>query len=1153
MSFSSQGYLYLYFSARMSYPISELAPLIGGGETGALMRVKDWSQTPLGPIENWPQSLRTSASICLDSRFPIVMYWGPEYVVLYNDAYSTILGSKHPWALGQRCRDCWAEIWDTIGPMLDSVVHTAVATWSNDLFLPLNRYGYAEECYFSFSFSPVRVEAGVVGGVFTAVIETTENVIGERRLRTLRDLAAKAVDAKSEQDACNIAAETLSENLRDIPFSALCRPTRNEVSIVCTSGLSSDHPFRSLLTNPDSPLAQKLRQVAGSGETLELDLQSLNCELPSAAWDVPPSTALLMPIPAMGPEGTAAVLLCAVSPKKKLDDSYRTFFNLVNRQIASSIADARSYEQERQRAEALAELDRAKTVFFSNISHEFRTPLALMLGPLEEILSEGDLPPQDSARLTMVHRNGLRLLKLVNTLLDFSRIEAGRVRVAYEPTDLAGLTADLASLFRSAIELAGMRLQVNCPPLSEPVYVDRDMWEKIVLNLLSNAFKYTLRGEISAEVKRCGDRVELAVRDTGIGIAAHELPHIFERFHRTQNSQARTNEGSGIGLAFVHELVKLHGGSISVNSVPGEGSTFVVSIPFGNAHLPPEMGHPARLHVSGGLGANPFIEEALRWLPDQDRSQNGVPGLHEAPAIARPSRSDTSLPRILLADDNADMRDYIQRLLQGNYAVESVADGEVALQRARQAPPDLILADVMMPRLDGFGLLRRLRADSTLKSVPVILVSARAGEEARIEGLKAGADDYLVKPFSARELSARVAAHLAMARLRREAAEMERALRAEAEKERSRLQAAFTQTYAFMAFLSPDGTVLDGNRAAIEGAGFERKQVIGRKFWDTWWSRLPDEMEIVKSSVAKAAEGESVREECRFCMADGSIRVADRTLTPVKDAHGNVQMIVATGLDMTEAKELRDGLEAKVKERTAELELAESALRAVTGRLMRAQDEERRRIARELHDSAGQLLAALNMNLIPLEPKLQQLDRDAAKTVSDSIFLVDELSRQLRTMSHLLHPPLLDEAGLESALAWYVDGFAERSKIKVDFNYDRSLGRLPREMETAIFRLVQECLTNVHRHSGSASASVRVSCDSGAHAVRLEVRDWGKGISAPNRPAKPGIGIQGMRERVRQLGGQITINSSNIGTRVLVDLPIDPVDAKFADTLKPAS
>ncbi len=1149
----------------MTSPILELAPLIGGGETGALMRAKDWSQTPLGPMEKWPQSLRTSVSICLESRFPIVMYWGPEYVVLYNDAYSTILGSKHPWALGQRCRDCWAEIWDTIGPMLDGVVQTAEATWSNDLYLPLNRYGYAEECYFSFSFSPVRVEAGVVGGVFTAVIETTKNVIGERRLRTLRDLAAKAVDAKNEQDACRLAAETLSENLSDVPFAALCRTTNGGLAIECSSGISSDHPLRQRLTDEDSLLAKKLREAAGSGEILEIDLQNLDCELPKGAWDACPSTALLMPIPAAGREGTPAVLLCAVSPKKKLDESYRAFFSLINRQIATSIADARSHEEERKRAEALAELDRAKTLFFSNVSHEFRTPLTLMLGPLEGILSAGNLPAENSAQLAMVHRNGLRLLKLVNTLLDFSRIEAGRVQAAYEPTDLAALTADLASLFRSAVERAGIRLQVDCPPLPEPVFVDRDMWEKIVLNLLSNAFKYTLQGEIAVEIKAAGDRVELSVRDTGIGIAADELPHIFERFHRTPNSQARTNEGSGIGLAFVQELVKLHGGSISVNSTPGEGSTFTVSISLGKAHLPAELVHPARRQVSNALGAGPFIEEALRWLPASDSalSPGGLPTVREVESISHSSRrdskaSDFAVPRILLADDNADMRDYIQRLLRENYEVEAVADGEAALERARQSAPDLILADVMMPRLDGFGLLQRLRGDEALKSVPVILVSARAGEEARIEGLQAGADDYLVKPFSARELSARVAAHLAMARMRREAAETERGLGAEAEKERSRLQAAFTQTYAFMVFLNPDGTVLDANRAAVEGVGFDRKQVLGRKFWEPWWSRLPEEAEILKSSVANAASGETVREQCRFCMADGSVRVAERTLTPVKDAEGNVQMIVATGLDTTEAKELRDGLEAKVKERTAELLQTESSLRAVTGRLLRAQDEERRRIARELHDSAGQLLAALNMNLIPLEPKLERLDPELGKSVTDSIFLVDELSRQLRTMSHLLHPPLLDEAGLESALAWYVDGFAERSKIKVEFEYDRSVGRLPREMETAIFRLVQECLTNVHRHSGSASASVRLSRNPEARSIRVEVSDQGKGSSGGavrgDGPPQPGIGIQGMRERVRQLGGQIEVIFSDAGTTVMADFPIgDASNSAVRDTLKPAS
>jgi PAS domain S-box-containing protein len=1146
--------------------VAEPGSLIGGGETGALMRAKDWSQTPLGPVEKWPQSLQTSVSICLDSRFPIVMYWGPEFVVLYNDAYSTILGSKHPWALGQRCCDCWAEIWHTIGPMLESVVQTGLATWSNDLLLVLNRYGYAEECYFSFSFSPVRVEAGAVGGVFTAVIETTENVIGERRLRTLRDLAAKAADAKSEYDACRTAAETLSESLRDIPFSALCVDTGPKFSILCASGFAADHPLRALLAEEGSTLAQEMRQVADSGQTLEVDLQTLDYDFPGGDGDAPPSTALLMPIPAMGPKGSPGILVCAVSPRKKLDENYRTFFSLVNRQIATSIADARSYEEERKRAEALAELDRAKTLFFSNVSHEFRTPLALILGPLEETLSRGTLLPQDFAQLTMVHRNGLRLLKLVNTLLDFSRIEAGRVQVTYEPTDLASLTADLASVFRSTIERAGMRLKVDCSALSQPVYVDRDMWEKIVLNLLSNAFKYTLQGEITVELKPAGEHVKLSVRDTGIGIADDELPHIFERFHRVQNSKARTNEGSGIGLAFVQEMVKLHGGSISVKSIPAAGSKFTVSIPFGNAHLPADRVQPARLQESTALGAEPYIQEALRWLPDQESpaSPSAVPALPELQGVSRRSARDgntvaPSTQRILLADDNADMRDYVRRLLRETYEVETVEDGESALASARRMQPDLILADVMMPRLDGFGLLKALRSDATLKSTPVILLSARAGEESRIEGLQSGADDYLVKPFSARELSARIASHLAMARIRRDAAKVERSLRAEAEIERTRLQAAFTQTYAFMVFLSPDGTVIDANRAAFEGVGFTPEQVIGRKFWETWWAPLPRETEILKSSVQRSAEGQSVREECEYCLADGTVRSADRTLTPVKDEAGNVVMIVATGLDITEAKELRHSLELKVKERTAELEETEANLRAVTGRLLRAQDEERRRIARELHDSAGQLLAALSMNLIPLEPKLHEFGPDLGKSITDSIFLVDELSRQLRTMSHLLHPPLLDEAGLASALGWYVEGFAERSKIKVEFDYDHAVGRLSLEMETAIFRLVQECLTNVHRHSGSSSASVRVSRDSEANAILVEVRDYGKGIPGGairlSGPAKPGVGIQGMRERVRQLGGRIEIHSGNAGTTILASFPIrqSGEEAPTADALKSAS
>jgi PAS domain S-box-containing protein len=1143
-----------------------LAWLKGSGEMVDLIRAKNWSETLIGPPEKWSPALRMMVGFLLANRFPLLLWWGPQYVSIYNDAYRPILGTKHPKALGLPVSECWNEIWHILQPLIDTPFNGGPATWMEDLELEIRRSGFTEETHFIVAYSPVpdATANGGIGGVLATVHEITDNVIGERRLRTLRDLAAKAVNAKSEADACRIAAETISENLRDIPFLALCAGSGSGFEVVCTAGIPADHPLQSLLSDASSPLAEKLRRVMQSGQMLEVDLQSLGCELPLGAWDAPPSSALFMHIPALGQGGAPGVLICAVSPKKELDQNYRTFFSLVNRQIASSIADARSHEEERKRAEALAEIDRVKTLFFSNVSHEFRTPLTLMLGPLEEALYGGKLPVQNYTQLMMVHRNGLRLLKLVNTLLDFSRIEAGRVQAVYEPTDLASLTANLASVFRSTIERGGMRLIVDCPPLPQPVYVDRDMWEKIVLNLISNAFKFTLQGEIAVELKPAGDAVELSVRDTGVGITSEEMPHIFERFYRVQNARGRTNEGSGIGLAFVYELVRFHGGSIAVESTPAVGSTFRVSIPFGKAHLPADRIQAARTQASTALGAKPYIEEALRWLPQQEApaAPSDFPALEELQGVSRPVTRATRTPaapvqRILLADDNADMREYVQRLLSESYEVEAVANGESALQSARERPPDLILADVMMPRMDGFSLLKELRSDEGLKSTPVILISARAGEEARIEGLQGGADDYLVKPFSARELLARIASHLAMARIRRDAAKLEGELRSEAEIERTRLQAAFSQTYAFMVFLSLDGTVIDANRAAIEGAGFTREQVVGRKFWEPWWSALPKEMEILKTSIQRVAGGESVREECQYCMADGSIRFADRTLTAVRDESGSVVMIVATGLDITEAKEFRNRLEERVHERTAELMETEANLRSVTGRLLQIQDEERRRIARELHDSAGQVLAALKMNLASAEPGILKLSSGLGKNVSDSILLVDELSRELRTISYLLHPPLLDEAGLESALRWYVDGFAERSKIKVEFDLDPELGRLPREMETAIFRMVQECLTNVHRHSGSATANIRISRDS--KAIQLEVSDQGKGIPGGDchisRRAKPGVGIQGMRERVRQLGGQFEIRSGDAGTTIVANFPVpDAVTQPVpADALEAAS
>jgi len=337
------------------------------------------------------------------------------------------------------------------------------------------------------------------------------------------------------------------------------------------------------------------------------------------------------------------------------------------------------------------------------------------------------------------------------------------------------------SVFRAAIERAGLTLTVDCPPLDEPAFVDRGMWEKVVLNLLSNAFKFTFEGEIAVMVRRAGSVAQLVVRDTGTGVPAAEMPRLFERFHRVENARGRTHEGSGIGLALVQELVKLHGGSITAESIVGTGTTFTVSVPLGSAHLPTDQIGEGRSLASTGTESMPYVEEALRWLPDDMRagsdSRSELPKYRDVlpvPHLGVGGKEDDR-PRVLVADDNADMRQYVVRLLADHYRTDDVPNGEAALAAARNEPPDLILTDVMMPRLDGFGLLRELRANPRTQNIPVIMLSALAGEESRAEGMEAGADDYLIKPFGARELLARVAAHLQMARMRREATESIRA------------------------------------------------------------------------------------------------------------------------------------------------------------------------------------------------------------------------------------------------------------------------------------------------------------------------------------------------------------------------------------------
>jgi PAS domain S-box-containing protein len=1232
--------------------------LEGGGKMGELIRAKEWSETPLGRLEHWPESLKLSTSICVSSKFDLILWWGPDLIMLYNDSYRRTLGAKHPFALGQPGRVVYPEIWDVIGPMLKNVMRTGEATWSTDLLLLLERSGYPEESYHTFSYTPIRDAAGKIVGVITPVTETTEKVISERRLLTLRDLAARSVDAKNEKEAWEFAAHALGANPYDISSAVLYKVSEDssKASAVARAGVGSDDSFFAdevQFTGEDEQLSLALRKAVKTGKPVELDERNgLRLSQPGGFWGVVPAEVIVLPIAQTGHEKAMGAMAVGVNRHKKLDEDYRGFLSLVSGQIARSIADARVLDQERQRAEALAELDRAKTAFFSNVSHELRTPLTLILGPIEDLLSRGETITACASEIELVHRNVLRLLKLVNTLLDFSRIEAGRTQAIYGPTELGPATAEIASVFRSVIEKAGLRYEVNCPDMDEPVYVDLQMWEKIVLNLISNAVKFTAEGKITVELRRVGDAVELTVSDTGTGIPKAQIGRIFERFHRVEGTLGRTHEGTGIGLALVQELVKLHGGTIAVQSECGGGSRFTVAIPLGKAHLPQErLGNVAGEQVRQ-QHRKMFENEAVGWMAGEfaEEARLVTDARHGRKELFRTAR-------VLLAEDNADMADYIRRILQEEgYLVDVARDGAAALELAARRSYDLVLSDVMMPKVDGIELLRSLRNDPKAKTTPVVLLSARAGQEFRIQGLGEGADDYLVKPFSARELVSRVSAHIE-SRIRRQESEERLSMALEL----GRMGTWDLDLESGREYWSPMLYEMLGYRPGEDEASSE-----------AWSDRVhPEDLPGVLEKWEEARKyGRDFRLEYRICLPSGVICWVETTARFFRDGSGKAYRLLGVSRDITGTKQTEEELrqrrhrlikrvrgqksallrsseevarqaelldlandaafvsnhenritywnrgaerlygwrrEEAIGKNAAELlqtefpipyrevletmeqkgvwegelqqttryghrmtvasrwtsrrdsqgnpigwleinsdltlqKQSQEAARRLSARILKVQDDERRKVARELHDSLGQYLASLKVNV---SASLRTVESESSRQLlTECTQLLDQCLAETRTISYLLHPPLLDETGLASPIRWYVEGFAKRSGIEVALDMPESIPRFSNEIETAVFRILQESLTNAHRHAKTPKVDIGIQL--GAETIVMSVRDYGSGIpprllrSFMERNERVGVGLAGMRERARELGGLMTVMRADDGpgTIVAVEIPI---------------
>ncbi len=1140
--------------------------LSGGGEMGALMRRRDWSETPFGPPVNWPQSLRSAVSIMLNSRYPIALYWGPELALLYNDAWSPIPGGKHPWALGRPGREVWPEIWDTIGPLFDKVMTTAEGVWQEDELLPMNRRGYLEECYYNFTFSPVRGESGTIDGIFNAVVETTDRVLSERRLLTMSRMGERADPTLSIEVACQRGASILSDNAADVPFALvyLRDGTMAHLAACASIEAGSAAAPTEIALGDGLPGLWPLANSAAMAKAMVIRTPD-ELALTSAFWSEPITEVVIVPIATVAEESPSAFLVAGANPRRRVDATYRSFFELAAGHIGTAVATARAYEEERRRVEALAEIDRAKTAFFSNVSHEFRTPLTLMLGPIEDALAEAVDPGQRS-RLEVAHRNAQRLLRLVNSLLDFSRIEAGRVDAAFRPTDLAAFTADLASSFRSATDKAGLELIVNAQPLSEPAYVDRDMWEKIVLNLVSNAFKFTHQGEIVVELREQQGNAVLVVRDTGVGVPAVALPKLFDRFHRVEGAQGRSFEGSGIGLALVQELVNLHGGEIAVESEEGRGTTFVVSIPLGAAHLPPDRVQATTSDQTATAGrAKAYVEEALRWIPSEDAELFLDAGAARAVPMMGSAEGHGTASRVLLADDNADLRNYITRLLsERGYEVEAIADGEAALAALRRKRPDLLITDVMMPRLDGFGLLRALREDEGFREIPVIMLSARAGEEAKVEGLDAGADDYLTKPFSGRELLARVSANIKLAAIRREATvairESEERLRELNATLERRVMDALAEKRLFADIVEATDSsvqVIDHEFRflAINAAAQRDYQrlfgvcpVAGQSLLEVL-AHLPAQREAARQVWGRVLAGEAFMESSWWGDDARERRAYEMQFRPLLDDEGRQRGAYLFGRDVTDRLREQERLAA------AEEQLRQAQKMEAMGQLTGG-------VAHDFNNLLTPIVGALDL----LQRKSlggereQRLISGAQQSAERAKTLVQRLLAFARRQP--LQSTAVDVAGLVAGMADLIES-TTGPQIRVAVEVADGLPAAkadPNQLEMALLNLAVNA-----RDAMPTGGTLRITASAeqverghrsklnGGSYIRLSVADTGSGMDQATlaRAVEPffstkgvgkgtGLGLSMVHGLVSQLGGALTIQSRlGVGTNIELWLPLN--------------
>jgi PAS domain S-box-containing protein len=1226
------------------------------GEIAALIKAEDWAGTSPGPPEQWSPTLRMTLKFLLANRFPAMLWWGPEYLQFYNDAFISILGEKNPRALGQRGSDCWQENWPVLQPLVDTPFKGGPAKWVEDLELEIQRFNFTEEAHFTIAFSPVPDEtvACGIGGVLATMHEITEQVVNARRLATLTDLSARATKAKTPEQSCAFAAKILDDNPKDTPF-ALIYLLDSDGKKVRLAGANAGEAISPAVIDQDKPAKKDAKwplQEVLRTETMVVveNINKIFKKIPDGYWADPPNKAAVLPIRSNKVRESLGALVVGISPRLAMNDRYRNFLEAVANQIATAVENARAFEDERKVARDLAEIDLAARKHAEAKLRESEQRLILAF---------------DASQMGLWHRN------LITGEVSWS--PRHEVIYGYQPGTPSRIYADFANrLHPDDVELVEAKIRESQAKRTDLIHEFRIVWpDKSVhwirafgrflydedgnpTQILGTSEDITARKEAESALRKSEERLRVTLEASQLGIwhwdlkteellwdTRQEVMYGYEpgtscrkyadftnRLHPEDADRVNTQVQDCRENWTAHESeFRIVWPDKSVHWIRALGRFFYDS--EGN---PTEM-----LGTDEDITQRKQVEEAIRinenklrrahkaarsgaWEWHLDTGQvvwsPEIEFLYGLPSGTFAGNMD-AWRKMVHAEDLAKIERYLQVVYKASddFRMEfriTRMDGQLRwleavgqVIRDKQGNAQLVagistditerkaVEDELRLTTERFQLALRdssiavFNQDLDLRYTWIYnpdfgyqtwefigkrdcdiydrLEDAEVTETIKLDVIRTGLSrreevairfrnvsryyDLLVDPL--KDSNGKITGVTCAA------IDITERIRGEKALQRSEYRfRTLIESNIIPIICCNDHLITEANDAFLKLVGYTREELAARKID---WVKITPPIHKTKDSRAMEQLKNCVFAppyEKEFIRKDGVRVPVFIGLTMLSQSPEEYLCFI---IDLSELKrveaELRKyqhELEVKVSERTLELTLSlaavgseikvrkenEEQLRELSGRLLRLQDEERRRIARELHDSTGQTLSALKMSLSFLEQYVENIPRGKA-LLEDLNMLADSAIQEVRTTSHLLHPPMLDEIGFASAARWYLEGFAKRSGINVSIDFG-DIPDLTKDEELALFRVLQESLTNVHRHSGSPNAEIRIYSE--GESVILSIRDFGEGIPPEKMDkfnktgAGVGVGLGGMKQRLHELGGNLEIRSEEKGIRIFAKL-----------------